>query len=344
MAQCFLASVRRRRGATAMSNRAIRITMIVIATVGLGVASYLTYVHYSGIQPICSAGGSCLEVQTSIYSKIAGVPVALIGLIGYIVILGSLLVPESEETPLRDDGLHGRRLRLLRLPDLSRAVLDPRDLRVVRVERGHDDGARVSLDLAVPARRATAVRGRGGDGSRPIPRCRRCPRPALDDVGVVERYKAAAAQAAAELVADGERVGLGTGSTVAHLLPALAARDLRGVRCAATSPATERAGARAWPGRGLAGRAGHARHRDRRRRPDRPAGLADQGRRRGADAREDRRGRRAALRGDRLCREDRRRRSRRRYQSRSCGSERRRRSTRSRRRSCARSPPAPTAT
>jgi uncharacterized membrane protein len=81
-----------------MSNRAIRITMLVIATVGLGVASYLTYVHYSGIQPICSAGGSCLEVQTSVYSKIAGVPVAPIGLFGYIVILGSLLVPESEES------------------------------------------------------------------------------------------------------------------------------------------------------------------------------------------------------------------------------------------------------
>jgi uncharacterized membrane protein len=72
--------------------------MIVIATVGLGVASYLTYVHYSGIQPICSAGGSCLEVQTSVYSKLAGVPVALIGLIGYVTILGSLLIPESERT------------------------------------------------------------------------------------------------------------------------------------------------------------------------------------------------------------------------------------------------------
>jgi ribose 5-phosphate isomerase A len=57
----------------------------------------------------------------------------------------------------------------------------------------------------------------------------------------VERYKAAAARAAAELVADGERVGLGTGSTVAHLLPALAARELERVRYAATSPATERA-------------------------------------------------------------------------------------------------------
>jgi len=57
----------------------------------------------------------------------------------------------------------------------------------------------------------------------------------------VERYKAAAARAAAELVSDGERVGLGTGSTVAHLLPALATRELARVRYAATSPATQRA-------------------------------------------------------------------------------------------------------
>ena len=57
----------------------------------------------------------------------------------------------------------------------------------------------------------------------------------------IERHKAAAARAAAELVGDGDRVGLGTGTTVAHLLPALAARGLRDVRCTATSPATERA-------------------------------------------------------------------------------------------------------
>ncbi len=43
------------------------------------------------------------------------------------------------------------------------------------------------------------------------------------------------------MVQDGMRVGLGTGSTVAYLLPALAERRLRGLRCAATSPATERA-------------------------------------------------------------------------------------------------------
>jgi ribose 5-phosphate isomerase A len=56
--------------------------------------------------------------------------------------------------------------------------------------------------------------------------------------GAVERHKRAAAAAAAELAQDGMRLGLGTGTTVAHLLPALAARGLRGVRCVASSPAT----------------------------------------------------------------------------------------------------------
>lgn len=51
--------------------------------------------------------------------------------------------------------------------------------------------------------------------------------------------KKLAAEAAAQLVEDGMRVGLGTGSTVAHLLPALAARGLSGLRCVATSVATE---------------------------------------------------------------------------------------------------------
>jgi len=50
--------------------------------------------------------------------------------------------------------------------------------------------------------------------------------------------KRVAAEAAAALIEDGSTVGLGTGSTVAHLLPALARRELR-LRCVATSVATE---------------------------------------------------------------------------------------------------------
>lgn len=55
----------------------------------------------------------------------------------------------------------------------------------------------------------------------------------------VERERQIAAEAAAELVEDGMIVGLGTGSTVGFLLPALSARGLD-LRCVATSPQTER--------------------------------------------------------------------------------------------------------
>jgi ribose 5-phosphate isomerase A len=56
----------------------------------------------------------------------------------------------------------------------------------------------------------------------------------------IEAEKRLAAEAAAALVEDGMAVGLGTGSTVAHLLRALAARELE-IRCVATSTATEQA-------------------------------------------------------------------------------------------------------
>ena len=56
----------------------------------------------------------------------------------------------------------------------------------------------------------------------------------------LEQEKRLAAEAAAELVEDGMTLGLGTGSTVAYLLPALAARKLD-LRCVATSLRTESA-------------------------------------------------------------------------------------------------------
>jgi ribose 5-phosphate isomerase A len=62
----------------------------------------------------------------------------------------------------------------------------------------------------------------------------------LSDAAAIARYKRAAARAAAELVQNGMRVGLGTGSTVAFLLQALGERSLAQTRFAATSPATER--------------------------------------------------------------------------------------------------------
>jgi ribose 5-phosphate isomerase A len=59
-------------------------------------------------------------------------------------------------------------------------------------------------------------------------------------VSSAESEKQAVAEAAAALVEDGMRVGLGSGSTVAYLLAALAERR-PDVRCIATSPRTEQA-------------------------------------------------------------------------------------------------------
>ena len=75
--------------------RADRLTLaiVVLCLLGIADAGYLTYVHYSGAKVICGLVGSgCHTVQTSQWSKLAGVPVALLGLISYIAILGSLAI------------------------------------------------------------------------------------------------------------------------------------------------------------------------------------------------------------------------------------------------------------
>jgi uncharacterized membrane protein len=77
-------------------DRRLRLIALVLAVVGLGVAAYLTYVHYEGIEPVCGLGGDCEKVQTSEWADIAGIPVALLGLIGYATILGSLVVDGEE--------------------------------------------------------------------------------------------------------------------------------------------------------------------------------------------------------------------------------------------------------
>lgn len=83
----------------------LRRGMIGLTVLGVALAAYLTYVHYSGTPPACTAGQACIKVQTSLWSKLDGVPVALIGLIGYVLILGSLLAPDREESRLATLGL-----------------------------------------------------------------------------------------------------------------------------------------------------------------------------------------------------------------------------------------------
>ena len=75
-----------------MSDRRLRLVALVLSVLGLAVAAYLTYVHYEGIRPVCGLGGDCEKVQTSEWADLAGIPVAVLGLAGYVLILGSLFV------------------------------------------------------------------------------------------------------------------------------------------------------------------------------------------------------------------------------------------------------------
>ena len=71
-----------------MSGRTLRLATALVALAGVGVAGYLTWAHYAGSQVVCVVGGGCETVQESEYAEIAGVPVALLGLVAYVVMLG----------------------------------------------------------------------------------------------------------------------------------------------------------------------------------------------------------------------------------------------------------------
>jgi uncharacterized membrane protein len=67
--------------------------MRALALAGVAVSAYLTYVHYAGVAPICTTLSDCKRVQSSSYAEFLGVPVALLGALGYAGILGALQLP-----------------------------------------------------------------------------------------------------------------------------------------------------------------------------------------------------------------------------------------------------------
>ena len=68
----------------------MRRASIAVGLAGLGIAGYLTAVHYAGGEPVCAIAHGCATVQKSRYAELAGVPVALLGLLGYVAILAAL--------------------------------------------------------------------------------------------------------------------------------------------------------------------------------------------------------------------------------------------------------------
>jgi uncharacterized membrane protein len=65
--------------------KALRQATAALALAGAAVAAYLTWVHYAGLQPFCVGnGGGCERVQSSEYARFVGIPVAVVGLGGYL--------------------------------------------------------------------------------------------------------------------------------------------------------------------------------------------------------------------------------------------------------------------
>jgi uncharacterized membrane protein len=69
----------------------LRAAIAATAAIGASVATYLTVVHYAHVSPICTTGG-CEKVQRSSYAELAGVPVALLGVIAYVGLIGTAAV------------------------------------------------------------------------------------------------------------------------------------------------------------------------------------------------------------------------------------------------------------
>jgi uncharacterized membrane protein len=78
-----------------MSERTIRLTSAALAAVGAAIAGYLVYVRTTGGTLACVTGG-CDTVQHSSYAEMFGVPVAALGLAGFLGLLASALAPGEE--------------------------------------------------------------------------------------------------------------------------------------------------------------------------------------------------------------------------------------------------------
>ncbi len=78
-----------------MSDAVLRRASAALGSAEVAIAGYLTYLHYAGLHPICGISRGCETVQTSSYASLLGIPVALAGLITYVLILLSLRLPDE---------------------------------------------------------------------------------------------------------------------------------------------------------------------------------------------------------------------------------------------------------
>ena len=76
-----------------MSDRSLRGALVALCLAGAGVSAYVLTTRWTNSGLLCSTGG-CETVQSSDYAELLGVPVAALGLAGYVVI-GALALPTA---------------------------------------------------------------------------------------------------------------------------------------------------------------------------------------------------------------------------------------------------------
>lgn len=72
------------------------IASIVLALLGLVDSIYLTWIKLANQTGTCALIGDCETVNNSRYAEVAGIPIALIGAAGYLLILGMLAVDRPD--------------------------------------------------------------------------------------------------------------------------------------------------------------------------------------------------------------------------------------------------------
>jgi uncharacterized membrane protein len=82
-----------------VNDRTLRIAAGCVALAGMAIAGYLTWAHYDEAALVCVAGGGCETVQQSSYAELAGVPVALLGLVAYTIVF-ALVVRDTPNARL----------------------------------------------------------------------------------------------------------------------------------------------------------------------------------------------------------------------------------------------------
>ena len=85
-------------------SESIWLVSVILVMVGAIDSAYLAFLKFAGMVAACSDIGDCEAVNNSKYAEIGGIPLALLGLLGYLAILAFLVL--ETRFPSWRDGLH----------------------------------------------------------------------------------------------------------------------------------------------------------------------------------------------------------------------------------------------